>query len=59
MSTIRETVKRNMGRGKQWEFTERRKRRQDSVEHDGEDAAETEMVPMMMVKTQMATEHEP
>lgn len=52
-------MKRNMGRGKQWEFTGRRKRRQDSVEHDGEDAAETEMMPMMMVKTQMATEHEP
>lgn len=29
ISTIRDTVKRNIGRGQQWELTGRRKRRQD------------------------------
>ena len=33
-------MKRNVGRGGQWEVTERRKRRKDQVKRDGEDVAD-------------------
>ena len=40
INIIRETMKRNVGRGGQWEVTERRKRRKEQVKRDGEDVAD-------------------